>query len=182
MNKFNLPKIIEDTKASMVKHSPEIALGAGIAFGVTTVVLAVKSTPKALMLLEERKLDLKTEELPKVEVIKTAGPCYIPAFITGSLSIMCLIGGNTVQARRNAALTTAYTLTTATLKEYRNKVVETIGEKKETAVRDRSQRIKLNSSLSKTRLLQSRVTVIRFVLNLCADIIFDPTSTRSSDR
>lgn len=136
MNKFNLPKIIEDTKASMVKHSPEIALGAGIAFGVTTVVLAVKSTPKALMLLEERKLDLKTEELPKVEVIKTAGPCYIPAFVTGSLSIMCLIGGNTVQARRNAALTTAYTLTTATLKEYRNKVVETIGEKKETVVRD----------------------------------------------
>lgn len=136
MSKMELSKIVEDTKTSIAKHSPEIALGVGIAFGITTVVLAVKSTPKALMLLEERKLDLKTEELSKVEIVKTAGPCYIPALVMGGLSIVCLVGGNTVQARRNAALTTAYTLTSATLKEYRNKVVETIGEKKETAVRD----------------------------------------------
>lgn len=48
----------------------------------------------------------------------------------------CLIGASSVNLRRNAALATAYTLSESALKEYREKVVETIGEKKEQAVQD----------------------------------------------
>ena len=47
-----------------------------------------------------------------------------------------MIGANSVHARRNAALATAYKLSETALTEYREKVVETIGEKKEQAVHE----------------------------------------------
>lgn len=49
---------------------------------------------------------------------------------------MCLIGASSTNFRRNAALATAYTLSESTLKEYQEKVVETIGEKKERDIRE----------------------------------------------
>lgn len=136
MSKINFNQIIKSAQATLKKHSPEILTGVGIAGMITTTVLAVKATPKALMLIEERKLDLDTDKLHPVEVIKTAGPCYIPTVVTGAMSIACLVGASTVSIRRNAALATAYTLSETALKDYQEKVVETIGEKKESAVRD----------------------------------------------
>ena len=49
---------------------------------------------------------------------------------------MCLVGASSTNFRRNAALATAYTLSESTLKEYQEKVVETIGEKKERDIRE----------------------------------------------
>ncbi len=45
------------TRKAMKKHSPEILTGIGIAGMITTTVMAVKATPKALILLEEKKDD-----------------------------------------------------------------------------------------------------------------------------
>lgn len=135
------------------KRSPEILTFIGVTGLLSTVVLAVKATPKALELIEEerhsRNRQLRDEaiekglenceiidKLPTVDVVKTAWKCYIPAAVTGTMSIVCIAGASTVNARRNAALAAAYTITETTLKEYRNKVVETIGEKKEKVVRD----------------------------------------------
>ena len=51
-------------------------------------------------------------------------------------SMACLICSNSVSSRRNAALATAYNLSHTALTEYKDKVVETIGEKKEELVRE----------------------------------------------
>lgn len=117
------------------KHSPEILTGVGIVGMVSTTILAVKATPKALELLEKKKNETG-EDLKTVEVVKVGIKPYIPAIVTGTLSVGCLIGGATVNARRNAALLTAYTIAENSIKEYKDKVVETIGEKKEKAIRD----------------------------------------------
>ncbi len=71
---------------------------------------------------------IRTDSEPK-DIIKTAWPCYIPAAV-GAISVFCLIGASSTNLRRNAALATAYTLSESTLKEYQEKVVETIGEKR----------------------------------------------------
>ena len=47
------------------------------------------------------------------------------------LSTTCIIGANNVNAKRNAVLTTACHVSERALSEYRNKVVEVIGEEKE---------------------------------------------------
>lgn len=136
MDKPNLTKFVKSTQVMVSKHTPEILTGIGIAGMITSTVLAVKATPKALQLMDERKFDLEVEKLTVVETVKTTWKCYIPAVVTGAASVGCLIGASSVNARRNAALATAYKLSETALNEYREKVVETIGEKKDQAIRD----------------------------------------------
>lgn len=150
MTKKHVAKFVRSVGASVSKRSPEILTALSIAGGVTTVILAVKATPKAMQLLEEAKqtkreeitdggrIDIPEEEcqLTKKEVVKTAWKPYIPAAITGAVSIACAIGSRSVSARRNAALATAYKLSEAALSEYKDKVVETIGEVKEKEIRE----------------------------------------------
>lgn len=144
MNKLNLSNISKGIRTAVTKHSPEILTGIGITGMVTTVVMAVRATPRALILIEERKEEANIDNLTPIEKVKAAWTCYIPAAITGGLSIICLIGANSVNVRRNAALAAAYTLSESALKEYQEKVVEHIGEKKEQSVRDAIAKDKLD--------------------------------------
>ena len=136
MNKKTIAAAIRNMQTALKKHSPEILTGIGIAGMITTTVMAVRATPKALALIDEKKEELKADELTPKETVQAAWVCYIPAAVTGTLSIACLIGASSVNIRRRAALATAYTLSESALKEYQEKVVEAIGEKKEQSVRD----------------------------------------------
>lgn len=145
------------------KHSSEILMGIGIAGMIGTTISAVRATPKALMLIEEKKLDLDTEKLTVVETIKTAGPCYILPLITGATSIACIIGANSVHVRRNAALATAYTLAETSFKDYKDKVIETLGDKKDKEVRDAVAKDKIE----KNPVEQSKVIITSNGETLC---------------
>lgn len=136
MSKLNLKQMLKTLGLGIKKHSPAILTGIGITGMLTTTVLAVKATPRALDLIEATKEELNKKELTPVETIKTTWKCYIPAASTCAASVACLIGASSVNAKRNAALATAYKLTETAFVEYKNKVVETIGEKKEKAVHD----------------------------------------------
>lgn len=140
MSKFNLARMTKNVQRTAVKHGPEILTGIGIAGMLTTVGLAVTATPKALKLIEE------AEAVEKVDVVKACWKCYIPAAVTGTASIACLIGASSVNARRTAAITAAYKMTETALSDYRDKVVETIGEKKEKTVRDKVAQKKLDEN------------------------------------
>lgn len=170
MNKHALSKLTRDIRLSLSKHSPEILIGFGIAGMVTTTVLAVKATPKALQLINVRKEELQVDSLTPMETVKTTWKCYIPAAVTGAASIACVVGSNSVNAKRNAALATAYKLSETAFTEYRDKVVETIGEKKEHVIRDKvsEEQIKANP-INKTE-----VVVTGKGQTLC----FDPLSSR----
>ncbi len=145
MKKTKFKDIIHNVQTAMKKHSPEILTGIGIAGMITTVVMAVRATPKAIFLLEEKKEEKGDKKLTVPETIKTAWTCYIPSTIVGSVSILCLVGASSVNFRRNAALATAYTLSESALREYQEKVVETIGEKKEQSIRDAIATDRLNA-------------------------------------
>ena len=136
MNTSKVKGFFKGIKHSVGKHSPEILMGIGIAGMVTTAVLAVKATPKALDLIAEAE-DEKGERLSKKETVEAAWKCYIPATVTGISSVACLIGSSKSSAKKYAALTTAYKLAETTLSDYKEKVVETIGEEKEKIVREK---------------------------------------------
>ncbi len=138
-----LQKCINSTKGFLTKHSPEILTGIGVTGMIASTVMAVKATPKAMILLEEAKME-KGEDLKPVEVVKAAWKPYIPALVTGVISASCIIGASTVSYKRNAALATAYTITEKTLVRYRDKVIETIGEKKEKEIRDKVSQDEVN--------------------------------------
>ena len=136
MNKEGLKRTIKSAGRVLTKYSPGILTGIGITGMIGATFMAVKATPKALYLIEAKKEESEVEELTPVETIKTCWKCYIPATLTTVLSAVCLIGASTVSAKRNAALATAYSISEAALREYQEKVVEVVGEKKEKAVRD----------------------------------------------
>lgn len=150
MNKQNVSKFFKGIGATLSKHTPEILTGIGIAGMVTTTVLAVKATPKALRLIEEKKQEEEREKLTVAETIKTTWKCYVPAAVTGVASAACIIGASSVQTRRGAALATAYKLSEAAFTEYKEKVVETIGEKKEQTVRDKVNQSKVDKNPPKS--------------------------------
>ena len=136
MSKPNTLKFFKTVGLVLKKHSPEILTAVGITGMVGSTVLAVRATPKALRLIEEAKNHNQVEKLTPVETVKATWKCYVPSVISGVTSAVCLIGANTVHARRTAALATAYTLSESALREYKDKVVETIGEKKEQTIRE----------------------------------------------
>ena len=136
MSKEGLKRTIKSAGRVLSKYSPGILTGIGITGMIGATFMAVKATPKALYLIEAKKEESEVEELTPVETIKTCWKCYIPATLTTVVSAACLIGASTVSAKRNAALATAYSISEAALREYQEKVVEVIGEKKEKTVRD----------------------------------------------
>lgn len=141
MSKQNLTDLVKTIQTAVTKHSPEILTGIGIAGMVTTAILAVKATPTALNLIAEAKDENDNygdgEPLTKIEIVKVAWKPYIPAVVTCIVSISCLVGASSVNFRRNAALATAYKLSEAALTEYKDAVIETIGEKKEQSVKEK---------------------------------------------
>lgn len=141
MSKQNLTELVKTIQTAVTKHSPEILTGIGIAGMITTAILAVKATPTALKLIAEANDENANygdgESLTKIEIVKVAWKPYIPAVVTCIVSISCLIGASSVNFRRNAALATAYKLSEAALTEYKDAVIETIGEKKEQSVKEK---------------------------------------------
>lgn len=165
--KKEIAKSFLSLKTAIKKHSPEILTGIGIAGMITTTVMAVRATPKALILIEERKEEIGAEKLEAMDMVKTTWACYIPAAITGTLSIACLIGASSVNARRNAALATAYTLSESALKDYQGKVIEMFGEKKNEAVKDAVAKDKVEKNPVVTR----EVIITEKGNTLCYDAI-----------
>ena len=105
-----------------------------------------------------------------MDKVKACWKCYIPAAVTGVMSITCLIGASSVNTKRNAALTAAYTLSDSALREYREKVVETIGEKKEKTIKDK---------ISEDTIKQNPVTKSEVYITDKGDsLCFEPMSGR----
>lgn len=137
MGKVNVAGIVKNAKTVLSKHAPEILIGVGIAGMWTTTVLAVAATPKAVSLIEEEQSAKEVDKLNPWETIKVCWKCYIPAAVTGAASTACLIGSSRVSVRRNTALAAAYKLSQNALSEYKDAVIDSIGEKKERNIRDK---------------------------------------------
>lgn len=139
MGNTNLAKVAKNVQIAVKKHQPEILTGLGVAGFIATTVTAVKATPKALEILAEIKEEHKDDTDKKAyskDFVKRVVPLYIPSFVMGGLSIGCVICANSINTKRNAALAAAYALSESALTEYKDKVIETIGEKKEKVVKE----------------------------------------------
>ena len=167
MKATNVSNFVNSIKTTLIKRSPEILTGIGIAGMITTTVLAVTATPKALKQIEEKQKEEQVDHLTPVETVKTAWKPYIPAAVTGTVSVACLIGASSVSARRNAVLATAYSLSETALKEYREKVIETVGEKKEEVIRDKVAKERIEKNPVKNQ----EVIVTEKGNTLCYDVI-----------
>ena len=122
-----MSNLLNNSLNFLKKNSPTILTIIGGVGVIATSVMAVKATPKALEKLKIAKEE-KGEELTKVEKIKTAGPVYIPAVVTGASTLACMFGANVLNKRYQASLISAYALIDTSFKEYKDKLKELYGE------------------------------------------------------
>lgn len=121
-------------KLFLRRNSPIILSIIASAGVISTAILAGKATPKVVKKLEDAK-QKKGEDLTKFEIVKAAAPLYLPSILCGSTTVFCIISANALNKKKQTSLASAYALIDRSYKDYRNKVIETIGEEKEAEIR-----------------------------------------------
>lgn len=126
--------LLDTLKMFAKKNGPTILTCIGSVGVVVTSVMAIKATPKAIVLLEDARAE-KGDDLTKFEKVMVAGPAYIPTIIVGTSTIACVFGANILNQRQQAALMSAYALLDSTYKEYQSKVVDLYSEEADSRVK-----------------------------------------------
>lgn len=119
------------------RHSSTILTAIGAAGVVITTASAIHATPKALMLIEQAKLEKVDDENPitdyhpiltPFEIVEATWRCYIPSILIGSATIACIFGANALNRKQQATIASAYIFLERSYRQYKNKVIELYGK------------------------------------------------------
>jgi hypothetical protein len=145
MNELTKSVVKLKSQAVRVIHnnSPAILAAVGVSGTLTTAYLSGKASFRAAKIIAraERTQDLSTKE--KVEMV---WKFYIPAGVSAGLTVTSIIAGTTIGTRRTAAVASLYSVTDKAFSEYKEKVTETIGEKKEQRIHEQIAQDGLNTN------------------------------------
>lgn len=130
-----LVHIVED-------NSTTILTGIGVAGAITTGVLAGRAGFKAANMLRDEWEDPSTVAFS--EKLKQVGPEFIPAIGVGALTVAAILYSRKLSAKETAAMATAYAMSDKTFQEYKDKVQEKLGQKREEAIRDEVAQDRIN--------------------------------------
>ena len=124
-------KIFHNIERFITKNSSTILSFTAITGVLTTSILAVKATPRAID--EIREFSKKNHNgdpnaFTKKEAIEIAWKHYVPAAISGGLTICCILGANVLNQKQQAMLISAYGYLDQQYREYRKKVNLIFGE------------------------------------------------------
>lgn len=130
-------------------NSTAILTGVGVTGTITTAILTGQASFKAARILDSEDYTTPVDDenhddsnIPNkrtpstTDKIKLVWVQYIPAIGVGSLTITSIILANRIGSRQAAALAAAYGLSERAFHEYKEKVVEKLGENKEMGIRD----------------------------------------------
>lgn len=120
-------KISKKVGRQLYRSSPTILTVVASVGVIVTTITAVRATPKAIKLLKEAELE-KGENLTKVEIIRVAGPSYIPSALLGISTIVCIFGANALNQKKQASLMSAYAMLNESYKQYRKSAKIVYGE------------------------------------------------------
>lgn len=153
---MNLPALFKQGQLFVGNNSTTLLTSVGVTGTVTTAVLTGRASFKAAHILREKETDIllgsrPTRELDLREKVSLVWPHYIPAVGVGSATIAAIIMANRLSAKEAAALAAAYGISERAFQEYKEKVVEKLGEGKETKIRDEIAQDRINAHPVNTR-------------------------------
>lgn len=129
---MTMKTILRAAEKFVTDNSPGILTGLGIAGTITTAVLAAKGGVAAGLWLEQN--DPGKLNNTKANIQET-WRYYIPAAVSGAATVTCIIAANHIGTRRTAAIAAAFKLSEQLTEEYKERVVKTLGVKKEETLR-----------------------------------------------
>lgn len=136
---MTLSKIAKLAEKFAVDNAPAIMTAIGVSGALATAYLTGKASFKAAEIIADKEHDFGNGlsfRYGRNDKIKLIWKLYVPAAATAGLTITAIIFANRIGTRRAAAVAAAYSLSEKAIAEYKEKVIEKIGEKKEQAVRD----------------------------------------------
>jgi len=137
---MSLNSILKRVERTVQSNSPAILAGIGVSGTISTAYLAAKAG------YEIGGWNYQFQELPKKEKIKACWKKYIPAGISGAITIGCVVSATRIGHKRAAAAYSLLTVAERSFTEYKEKVVEQLGEKKEQAIRDEIAQDRVNNN------------------------------------
>lgn len=150
---MNIAKFAKRIEKTATDNSPLILTIVGVAGTVSTAILTGRATYRAAQIIYEEQeaqaIKLRGEgDFPQPmsgkEKFELTWKLYIPAVSMGVVTCGSIVMANRIGARRAAAVAAAYTISERAFEEYREKVVEKIGETKEKEVREEIARDRVN--------------------------------------
>ena len=123
-------------KPWVVKNEPDILMWMGVAGFIGSIPLIIRGSIRGYKNIQQRKEELKIDKLPVKETIKCVWKEVIAPTVIIASAVTCVVAGNKVSAKRNAALAAAYTVTETALQEYQEKTKELVGEEKEKQIQE----------------------------------------------
>ena len=137
---MNIQTAFRNAERFAIDNSPAILTAVAVGGTVTTAIFAGKASFKAAEILrEDARLNQMTFDSPKdrvIEQVKLTWTLYIPAVGVGTATVASIVFANQIGTRRAAAMAAAYSMSEKAFSEYREKIVEKIGESKEQEARD----------------------------------------------
>lgn len=145
-------------------NSPAILTAVAVTGTLTTAYLTGKASFKAAEVIrgEEWRQHKQLSGLDPKEKLELTWKLYLPAAGTAAATIACIIAANQIGTRRTAAVAAAYAISERAYEEYRHKVIEKIGDKKEQSYRDEiaQERIDRNPPPEDMVLLEDGLSVL----------------------
>ena len=149
---MNLGDIGRLIRTNTKEHSPlilSVVAGVGV---LATAYLASKATVEAVELIrqEEKRrpmfINRDNKKDTAIDVTKLVWKLYIPAGISAASTITCIIGANRIEAKKTLAAQAAFAVSERVYSDYRDKVIEEYGERKDQSIRDQiaEERVKAN--------------------------------------
>lgn len=146
---MNINLALRNFGQNLDRNSPTILTALAVAGVVSSIFMAIGATPKANDLIQKEEA-FRFEEygnetpLTFLEKAEVTWKVYFPTAIMASVTIGCMVSANHISLRRNAAMASLLSLAETAAREYHDKVVETVGEKKEQAIRDEIAQERMN--------------------------------------
>jgi hypothetical protein len=124
-----------------IDNSPSLLTGLAVVGTVATSVLTFRAAWRVGRDLNARHYEPMLEgDPPEVletkEILLDYWTEFVPPVVAATGTVACIIAAHQIGSRRTAAVAAAYTLSEKAYAEYREKVQDKIGDKKEQKVRD----------------------------------------------
>ena len=103
-------------------NSPTILTCIAAVGCISTVVMVIKATPKAIKKVE------KMREPSKKDIFKAVWKDYLPAALLGVGTLVCMFSANALSRKQQAVLTSAYGVLSNQFKRYSDEVRDMFGE------------------------------------------------------
>lgn len=145
---MDLKHLVNTAMKQLQKQSPNILTAIGVGGVVGTSYLVVRATFEAATIIRENEKEGVIDD-PKQrfkERTKQVWRLYIPAGVSGVVTIGCIVGSSRISGRRASAAYAAYSLSELAFGDYKDKVVEQLGKNKEEAIRTELAQEKANEN------------------------------------